>query len=343
MSLAAAVLGGLDDYQAGRAWEPIGPSGHSTCIRQLAYRYLKVPRTDTVGTASADRGTLVHDGFTHRIRSAPDYDPAALDADVRITIPGLPRTGAADVVDYTRRICWDIKTTTARNYDYLRPRGPRDEWLGQIGLYTLGLAEQHPGPWNAGVLLIDLDTVSDGKLRHHEWVLPVDVEQAESLRARIIARHDTLTAAAAAAREGDRAAAEAFPREGGGPGRFPCDWCGWLSACWPAADGQRTPQAAVIADDPDEIGAWAARYIAARTAEADARDAKSAAAAYLRGNPGAWPAPGGGQVVVSMTSPRQRGEEPDPAAMAQALTAAGLPVPMRVPPPATPALQVKLL
>jgi hypothetical protein len=342
ITLGQLVFGGLQQIQTDRAWEPIGPSGHSTCYRQDAYRYHHVPRTDTVSTAAADRGTLIHDGVTHRIRTAPGYDPQQLDADVRITIPGLPRPGSADVVDYRNRICWDIKTVNSRSYDWMLDRGLRDGYFDQINLYITGLTVEHPGDWRAGVLLIDLDSTTGETLRHHEEIRPHDPLRSAELIRKIATRHTALTASASivASAADSRLMAETFPREGSGPTKFPCSHCRWVSTCWPEPTGDRTPQAETVKDDPGGIAEHAEAYVSARAEESKWKAAKEDAAAFLRGNIGTYRA-GDVDYRVALTGGADRPPVPDVDAMAAVLGGLGLEVPTKPQSPTPKRLDVK--
>jgi hypothetical protein len=94
---------------------------------------------------------------------------------------------------------------------------------------------------------------------------------------------------------------EQFPREGKGPGRFPCDWCPFVSACWPDARDGMSPQSETVVDDPEAVGRWASQYMAAASAEESAaKRRKSEASAFLRGIGGTFPTPDGARVKVTV-------------------------------------------
>jgi hypothetical protein len=231
------IFGDLRTTQERRSHEAIGPSSARTCIRQLAYKYAHYPATDQVSSAAADLGTLIHDAATARVKA---HAAGSIDADVQVTIPGVPRPGRLDVIDWEAREVWDIKTTNARGYDWMLEHGPREEWWGQIDLYILGaVLDDEDGDWTAGILLIDTETktITDGAgvltLRHKEFMRPHDPDNARALADTIRTRHEALTAAmtpiqpaiTAAAWNEVRDTIWQFPREGRGPGSFPCDWC----------------------------------------------------------------------------------------------------------------------
>ena len=332
MSLERIIWGGLEAVQAARAGEPIGPSGHSGCFRAQAYGFLGVSRTDVVSTDAADAGTIYHDGLTYRIKTAPDYDPAKLDADVRITIPGVPRAGKADVVDYERRICWDCKTMGRDAYQArVNAGGPYPDHWHQLNLYVRGLVALHGGEWSCGILMVNRDTGA-----RSEWVQAYDPDDAERLANKIAGRHESLVAAAnvalTASSEADVVAlAETFPREGRGPGSFPCGWCPWQTGrCWPQPTaGDRTPQSETVKDDESAIGFWVNEYLEASGEASKADGRKKDARMFLAGLEGVFPLPDGGLGKVGYTGGKELAPVPDPEAMRERLVELGEVVPVK--------------
>jgi hypothetical protein len=332
-TLEQLVWGRLEEVQKGRSGEPIGPSGHSSCFRQQAYNYHGIEPTDEVSKQAADIGTIIHDGLTYAIQNAPDYDPEKLDADVKIDIPGLPRPGKADVVDFVGRVVWDAKTVGDKSYNWqLKNGGPKEGYWDQADLYARGLAEKHGGEWTIGILLINRDSGA-----RKEYFRDHDPVKAERLAWKIGNRHDALAGSAAllgtAGVEVDPLElVDAFPREGKGPGSFPCDWCQWKTLCWPTPSSpDRTPQSEAIADDPDGIGQYAEAYVSARETESKAKREKAEAAERLRGLDGSYRGPSGLTFKVSTTGGNPAPAAPDPDAMAAILDEMGLEVPYKKP------------
>jgi hypothetical protein len=112
-----------------------------------------------------------------------------------------------------------------------------------------------------------------------EFVRPADPERGKRLAAVMEARHDALALAVASG-----GSPLDFPQEGNGPRTgFPCDWCEYVTVCWPDAEDGMSPQASSIVDDPELVAEKAATYLAARDEESQAKKRKDAAFAFLRG------------------------------------------------------------
>lgn len=315
----------MDANQEGRSYF-IGPSGVDHCYRQQAYQYMEVEPSEAVSVDAANLGTLFHLGWSSIIRSM--YDPADREPDVRVEIEGMPRSGSADDVDYANMVVSDLKTAKDRVWQsWLNNAGPYDSYWAQLELYALGLRQKHGGDWTLRIIAFNRET---GEVE--EYTRPADPEVGLALVAKAAGRHNELTAAAAvtASVGNPLLLVDSFPREGKGPGRgMPCDWCPYLSLCWPepSVDGG-TPQSESIRRDNEEIGAYAAEYLEAAAESSKAERRKYDAQAFLKGITGIVPSPDGGQIRIAQVggAPKQ---VPDCAQMEQDLIDAGLPVPMK--------------
>jgi hypothetical protein len=318
-----------EDREAG-----LGPSGVHQCYRQAAYEYLGVPESNPRSTDAADIGTLIHLGWSAMIRA--QYSPVEREADVPITVPGLPRKGEADDVWWTKRIVTDLKTKGGYAWEWWRDHeGPGKDVWDQLELYAYGLwsleadhpllDEGSPGPWTMRVVAINRDTG-----QRMEYEQESDPERGRMLALSLQTRHAALTATVAGAVDGIEPLelAEAYPREGKGPGRgFPCDWCAFTDVCWPGSvTGDGTPQSETIRGDEAAIEGWAATYMDAQQAESKAKRAKDDAKAFLTGLDGDY-----GDYHIAMVGGGKPDEfEVDCNKAAIMLKREGLEVPMKV-------------
>lgn len=308
----------FDEVQAGRKGEPIGPSSVGRCYRQMAYSagYFDVPPSNEISAAAANVGSLIHMGVA-AIVSSMDR-PGHIDSEVRIQIPGLPRAGTADIVDWDHCIVTDIKSVNGRAFQAMVNRdAPYASYLKQLELYSYGLwALDETRTWTMRILLVDRDTGA-----RHEFLREADPDVGQQL-ARILAqRHECLTVSVQTG-----GSPEDFPREGLGPDTgMPCDWCPWMDTCWgtPSEEGM-TVQAASIRADGAAIESWARSYSWAAADEAQAKELKQAAAKHLIGHSGTF-----GDYKVTTVGGKERGETVDVQAAADLLERQGLPVPTR--------------
>jgi hypothetical protein len=304
----------------------IGPSGAKGCYRQHAFRYLGVEPAGEFDwhTDAADFGTLLHLGWSAMIASR--FDPADRRADVEVRIPGLPRSGSADDVDFVNRIVTDLKTAKDRGWQsWVNGEGPYDNYWDQLELYGLGLHTMYGGEWTLRIVGINRETG-----QYAEWERVQDLDRARDLAEMVAERHTALTGAVSltAAGADPLELVEQFPREGAGPGRgMPCDWCPFVAQCWPepVADGG-SPQAATIVGDPEAVGRYAAEYLEASAAARKTDGIKRDLQAFLKGVEGEFPGPDGGTYKVAMVGGSAR-EVPDCDAMQERLTELGEPIP----------------
>lgn len=301
----------MDRNQEGKSYL-IGPSGVGGCNRQQAYRYFGVEPSDYRPKDKADLGTLLHLGWSAML--AAMFDPSERAGDVHIDVPGLPRGGSADDVDWKNLIVTDLKSAADRAWQSAVNRGgPYENYWDQVEVYAYGLHAAHGGDWTLRITLFN--TEKGGEV---EFMRPADPERGARLAAIMEARHNAL--ALAVSLKGDP---EEFPQEGNGPNTgFPCDWCEFTSRCWGDWQGDLSPQAATIVDDPDKVIAQAAIYLAAREAESAAKKRKDGAFAFLRGIIGEF-----GEFRVGKTRDGEGEMVPDVEAMIAYMTANQQPVP----------------
>ena len=301
----------MDNKQAGKSYL-IGPSGVGGCNRQQAYRYFGTPPSDFRPKDKADLGTLLHLGWGAML--AAMFDPTERRGDVEVVVPGLPRPGEADDVDFVNLIVTDLKTANDRAWQAAINRdGPYENYWDQAEMYAFGLWSQYGGQWTLRIVLFN--TEKGGEV---EFTRPADPVRGERLAHVMAARHEAL--AEAVARGGSP---EEFPQEGNGPNTgFPCDWCEFTSACWPTPDGDLSPQAATIVADPEKVAEKAAEYLLARDEESAIKRRKDAAFAFLRGIVGEF-----GDYRVSKTRDSEGEMVPDVESMLDILKEHGIPVP----------------
>jgi hypothetical protein len=301
----------MDRKQEGKSYL-IGPSGVGACNRQQAYRYFKVPASDFKSKDKADLGTLLHLGWSAML--AAMFDPTERRGDVKITVPGLPRPGEADDVDFVNLIITDLKSANDRAWQAAINRdGPYENYWDQVEVYAYGLRVEFGGDWTLRIVLFN--TEKGGEV---EFTRPANPERGERLASIMAARHEALAAAVA----GD-GAPEDFPQEGNGPNTgFPCDWCEYVTLCWGDWEGDLSPQAASIVEDPALVAEKAAEYLAARDEESAAKKRKDGAFAFLRGIRGTF-----GDFAVTQTADGEGEMVPDVEAMLDTFTVNGLTVP----------------
>jgi hypothetical protein len=305
----------VSEVQHRRKGEPLGPSSAGTCYRQLAYRYHGTPQSEPERNSdAADVGTLLHLGWSAMIGSL--YEPGHRDADVVISIPGLPRPGTADDVDWDTLTVTDLKGAGGRAWQGMVDRGDvYGSYWKQLMLYAYGLSLMVEGDWTMRIVLLNRDTGERAMFEKR-----ADRRAGKLLASLLEERHNRLYQSVM-----DEGSPEAFPREGRGPETgWPCDWCPWLSRCWPDAEGELSPQSSTVVDDPAEIAAWAEKYLEAQQAESKFKQAKQEAGAFLRGITGVF-----GQFKVAWPGGSPRADSVDCEAAADLLRKNDLPVPMQ--------------
>jgi hypothetical protein len=301
----------MDRKQEGKSYL-IGPSGVGACNRQQAYRYFGVPASDYKSKDKADLGTLLHLGWSAML--AAMFDPTERRGDVKVTIPGLPRAGEADDVDFINLIVTDLKSANDRAWQASINRGgPYENYWDQAEVYAYGLRVEYGGEWTLRIVMFN--TEKGGEV---EFTKPADPERGERLARIMAARHEALAAAVAA-----DGAPEDFPQEGNGPNTgFPCDWCEFVTVCWGNWEGDLSPQAASIVEDPEMVAAKAEEYLAARDEESAAKKRKDGAFSFLRGITGEF-----GQFKIGRTRDGEGEMVLNEDEARDALIAAGIPVP----------------
>jgi len=124
---------------------------------------------------------------------------------------------------------------------------------------------------------------------------------------------------------------DTFPREGKGPGRgMPCDYCEFVSLCWPSTgpDDPRSPQSITVQEDALALGALAQEYLEAAATESKGKQQKYDAQAFLKGMDGEYPGPDGNTYKITTQKGRSK-EVPDCDAMQVKLMQLGEAIPMK--------------
>lgn len=303
----------MDDKQDSKDGR-VGPSSAGKCYRSLAYKYHGTPASDFRSKDKADLGTLLHLGWSAMIRLA--YDPVEREPDVELSWPELPRSGEADDVDWANRIVTDLKTANGRAWQAMVDRGgPYLNYWDQAEMYGLACSRMtEDSAWTLRIVLVNTETGE-----RVEFFQPADPERGLELVHALAERHAALMMSVDMG-----GSPEDFPQEGKGPGRgFPCDWCEWVSRCWPdPTGGILSPQAATIVDDPEKIAQAAADYKRGAALESEGKKLKYDAQAFLRGIKGTF-----GEWSVTQTKDGEGEMVLDEDAARDALIAAGLPVP----------------
>jgi len=305
----------------------IGPSGASRCIKQQAYQYLEIEPPKKRSTDAADLGTLLHLGWSALIKA--QFDPSEREADVKITIQGMPRDGSADDVDWVNRIVTDLKTAKDTVFQsWLNKGTPYEEYWGQLELYALGLRQMYGGDWTMRIKAINRETGAQ-----QDYERPADPEVGLALAAKAAAKHTVLMASVENAESGadPLEIVDLYPREGKGPGRgMPCDYCDFASLCWSEPDpgSPYSPQSDTIREDREALGQVAAEYLEASAESRKWEERRKDAAAFLKGVVGVFPGPDGGNFSITQVGGNEK-SAPDCEAMQSTLKGLGLSIPMK--------------
>lgn len=249
----------------------LGPSDVDRCLRQSAYVLHGVEPSDAEkAKEKAMFGSLLHLGWAEMIRALgkPSHQ-----AEVKIDIPGLLRGGTSDDVDYDRRVVNDLKTASDRAWTRYVNHGLPDRMWDQVEIYAYGLwLAEYDGsrPWTLAIALLNRET---GQIASFEQ--GADHIRGGQLVDRLAARQQLLM---------ESASPEEVAREGDGPDAgFPCDWCPFVSRCWPQPVGDLSPQAMTIAEDPYQIELALNAYLTAAGEASKAKKAQDSARVYLTG------------------------------------------------------------
>jgi len=315
----------FNDRQEGRRDEPMGPSAAHSCIRQQAYRQLGALPTDPVSTEKADIGTLIHLGIM--LILSEKFFRSELATEFPVQVPGLTRKGNADIVYWLAQTLVDVKTYGDRAW---RNRVEADEpysgqW-DQVDLYALGVNDE------AGeevITTVQILAVNRETGQYVTFTKEYDRQRAVDVAASMALRQASIDEAKEALADPTRdldpvVLAETFPREGYGPGRgMPCDWCPFMSQCWPVPFDGLSPQSSTVVDNPEEVERWAGEYRQATANAKEWTDRKYAAQAFLQGIVGSF-----GEWSVSQQAGGKDTDVPDVDAMVDLLASMDVPIPM---------------
>jgi len=325
----------VDKRQDGRKTNPwLSPSGTGQCYRQSAFKYLGVEPSNEVSTALADMGTLWHAGWSAML--AATYKPEVRRGDVPIEIPGVPRAGEADDVDFVNKVVTDLKSISAKTYKWWGEHDVEQHYWDQLELYAYGLHLKYGGDWALCIFAIVRETGE-----REEFWRDADPFRGKHLAMEIAERHEALMSAVERDQDPTSdvpvlALVDQFPREGAGPGKFPCGWCEWESACWPQdVEAPMTPQSVTLEGDPELIEAKAAEYKQASNEESDAKRRKYAARDFITGYEGDY-----GKYRLKMMPGTGSEPKPDIEEIEVIFAELGIEIPMTPAKPGTPWLRV---
>lgn len=247
----------------------LGPSDAFRCRRALGYRERGEPITNPRDEAQSMLGKWIHDGIARAIEAR--YAPEERGVNVPLRPRGFVRDGEADDVWWARLLLTDVKTKSARAFEYVVNYGPSRGDLGQTMLYARAAAQKSgtdENDWTVRLLYVNRD-----KGGMHAEVLPFDKALADEAQTWVLVAQEQID-------DGGEQ-----PREGNGPGTgFPCDWCEWANVCWDVdnAPSGVTPQAHVLTVDDPAADEAAEAYLAASKRTSEAKKEQDAIKARLR-------------------------------------------------------------
>jgi hypothetical protein len=243
----------------------VGPSDYGRCRRQIGYFVRGHEQHEPIqSTRAALMGTLIHDGIT---RFVLEQYPSSAFAEFRLTIPGLDRQGAADLIWLDDDELVDLKTVNARSFDSIVTRDePRDENVGQVETYALALNRRRIKVTTCTLAYINRE---NGDVAEFSW--PYDEDSARERVSWLVNVEQMI------------ADGMDMPRDGTGDG-FPCEWCPFYAECW---DVENTPDdrshASKFTVSDAQIEDAIERYLDASAVESKAKALKSDARAQLVG------------------------------------------------------------
>lgn len=290
----------------------LGPSDTGACLRRSAYRLHGYEPSDEQRALNEARfGSLLHAGWSAVINALGD---PSHQADVVVHIPELMAAGHADDVDFGSKVVTDLKTAKDRTWQRWVNNGIPDRMWDQVELYAYGLVStDYEGPWTLCVQLLNRET---GQVAPFERA--ADLERGQMLAERLAERQEALIASASP---------DDIAREGAGPDTgFPCDWCEFLTLCWPPPeDSDLSAQSVTIAEDPYLIELTLNDYLLASAEESKAKRAKEEARAFLTGlKPQTY-----GTIQLTWRGGNDKGEVDDAEAAIRKLHDLGIDVPTK--------------
>lgn len=281
-ALAARAVGAADrgwmqdliEDQRGQ-YKPSGKRGprvsdYGSCGRQVWYR--ENP-PDGYTPAAVDESRAVLGQVIHKAAEAARSAryPWRM-YEVSLDVPGLDKTCRFDEYDPVMGEVTDGKTAGDYKWE-VYGGGPPPEAIGQVMIYAYILAEVHGLP----VRTVRIIAINRDKGREESFRQDYDPAIGREALDELVALGTLLDLGVVP------------PREGKGPGSFPCSWCEARFHCWnieAAEAAERSPESyTILGPDPDDaIVEWAARQLLDRRKAATAADkAKDEAAALLAG------------------------------------------------------------
>lgn len=293
--------------QADRNPTTLSMSGLGGCTRCAAYSIAGTPPSDVAPAEEARMavlGTWIHlhllPLMAEMLGPGAVYEQAVQLKAAGLVIPGTLDLAVDDVV-------WDLKSVREWRLNGVRRRGTFGEHRVQVMGYALARFQAgYPVRW---VCWLYMDR-STGDIH-------VEVERFNNRAA--LAVIERVGQIRFHADDPDNA-----PREARGPGlSLACDHCPWLRRCWgpdavPGEKGAQKSMAATVEGIAEALAIYAAGADLTSRGEKDKDFAKLVLAAVPDGPYGPW-----------LLKRGKAGEMPDQAAMIEALTALGVPIPMK--------------
>jgi hypothetical protein len=261
MTFGDALLGYAIRQQNPDQQAALGPSSTNLpCRRKMAFILHGVPEVAQVSGATV--GTMLHETVTQawlRWAEQEGYEPGELSVEQPVLIPGLPRSGQADVIDRRMKAVRDLKTLGRMRFDSWVDTGPPEHVWEQVQMYALGVGADHT--WT-----VVIDGLCRETGRSFSWGRDYDAEAAAAAVQRI-AELDLYL------RSTDPME---VPADGKGRGSFPCDYCHVATLCL-GPDLQPVP----YHPDPETVQVAAERYLEMNRVIKEAETAKEHARADL--------------------------------------------------------------
>lgn len=273
----------IDEFEASRNVDRdprVGPSDYGKCPRQVQLRVTGVePGEPIVKTRAATMGTLFWQGLGEHI--AKTHPDAIVEQHVHV--PGLERGGSYDLRWIDDGELVDVKTVSERAFDHVVTFGAKDENVGQVETYALGinrsldsanrLRGKLPPVPDKPIETLTLAYVNRDNGDVHEISWAYDEQTARAKLSELVSMEQMIDA-------GMR-----LPRARNARlGAFPCDWCPFWRHCWDVPEGDAPDDYASRETKTDtQVEEAIETYLQAGRIESDAKATKAAARDRLVG------------------------------------------------------------
>lgn len=244
----------------------VGPSDYGRCEKAIELRIKGAPAEEPIeDNHAAIIGTMIHEAIASHVNA--QHRSHGGSAELAVQVPGLERSGTADLVWAKDGELVDVKTVSSRAFDRIVTHGAKDEHMGQADAYALGLNRARIKITTCTLAYVNRE---NGDVHEVSW--DYNEERAREVVSWLVNVEQMID--------------DGFdmPRRGNGPDTgFPCDWCPFWRTCW---DVEHTPadrsHASKFTRD-DELDALIDTYIDMGETEREAKAARAAARARLVG------------------------------------------------------------